>query len=91
MMKQKYTGGATHVSAPLGDTSRGPVSVQLPQAESYGLPASASQFMGAGMSVNANANAPAATQTTDSLSMFNASAGYTDTGASSTGDLGGAA
>lgn len=91
MMKQKYTGGAAHVSVPMGDTSRGPVSVQLPKAESYGLPAGAEQFMGAGMSVNVNANAPAATQATDSLPLFNQSAGYTDTGASSTGDLGGAA
>jgi hypothetical protein len=91
MLKQKYTGGATHVSAPLGDTSRAPVSVPLPQVDSVGLPPNAAQFMGAGMSINANANAPAATQATDSLAMFNASAGYTDTGASSTGDLGGAA
>lgn len=91
MIKQKYTGGATHVSAPLGDTSRAPVHVSLPAVASVGLPPMASEFMGAGMSINANANAPAATQATDDLAMFNASAGYTDTGASSTGDLGGAA
>jgi len=90
MIKTKYTGGAAHVSVPLGDTSRGPVSVQLPSVQPVGLPASASQFMGAGMSVNPGANAPAATQATESLPLFNTSAGYSDTGVSHNGDLGGA-
>lgn len=90
-MKTKYAQGAQHISAPMGDTSKPPVSVALPSVPSVGLPANASQFMGAGMSVNVNANSLPVTQATESLAMFNASAGYSDSGASSTGDLGGAA
>ena len=90
-MKTKYAQGAQRISMEMGDTSKPPVSVKLPGVATVGLPAMASEFMGAGMAVNTNANAPVATQATESLAMFNASAGYTDTGASSTGDLGGAA
>lgn len=90
-MKTKYATGAQRISMEMGDTSKPPVSVKLPAVASVGLPPMASQFMGAGMAVNPNANAPANAQATESLAMFNTSAGYTDTGASSTGDLGGAA
>lgn len=90
-MKTKYTQSAQRISVAMGDTSKPPVSVTLPSVPAVGLPAMASEFMGAGMSVNANANSLPATQATDSLAMFNASAGYTDTGARSEGDLGGAA
>lgn len=90
-MKTKYAQGAQRISMEMGDTSKPPVSVKLPAVASVGLPASASEFMGAGMSVNTNANSLPVTQDTQTLPMFNTSAGYTDTGASSTGDLGGAA
>lgn len=90
-MKTKYAQGAQRISVTMGDTSKPPVSVQLPAVASVGLPASASQFMGAGMSVNVNANSLPVTQDSQTLPMFSVSSGYTDAGASSTGDLGGAA
>ena len=91
-MKTKYAQGAQRISVAMGDTSKPPVSVQLPGVASVGLPANAAQFMGAGMSVNVNANSLPVTQATESLAMFNASAGYNSSATTShEGDVGGAA
>lgn len=90
-MKTKYAQGAQRINVAMGDTSKPAVSVPLPGVPSVGLPASASEFMGAGMSVNVNANSLPVTQATETLPMFNQSAGYSDSGARSEGDLGGAA
>ena len=90
-MKTKYAQGAQRISMEMGDTSKPPVSVKLPAVAAVGLPPMASEFMGAGMAVNPNATAPVQTQDTQSLPMFSATAGYTDTGAAHAGDLGGAA
>ena len=90
-MKTKYTQGAQRISVAMGDTSKPPVSVTLPSVPAVGLPPAAAQFMGAGMSVNPSANAPVNAQDSQSLPMFNAAAGYSDSGARSEGDLGGAA
>lgn len=90
-MKTKYAQGAQRVSVTMGDTSKPPVSVTLPSVPSVGLPANASDFMGAGMGVNVNANSLPVTQDTQTLPMFSAVSGYSDSGATSAGDLGGAA
>ena len=91
MNKTKYTGGAQSISAPMGDTSRDPVSVPLPSTPNYGLPPMADQFMGAGMSVDPSANAPQQAQDSMTLPMFSDADGYSDGGVGHEGDLGGAA
>ena len=85
-MKTKYAQGAQRISVAMGDTSKPPVSVQLPSAGP--LPTAADNRSYMYETPNANVVTPQDSQT---LPMFNESVGYTDTGASSTGDLGGAA
>lgn len=91
MIKTKATNaGKVGGNYPAGETITGTektrVGGQMPSTDP--LPTMADQFPW----LTATASAQTTTaQDTQTLSMFNPSAGYTDTGASSTGDLGGAA
>lgn len=93
MIKTKATqagkvGGNHPAPAPLADTTRTRVGGQMPATDA--LPTMADQFpwLTAGA---ASVATPDSAQATETLPLFNASTGYTDTGAQSTGDLGGAA
>ena len=85
-MKTKYAQGAQRISVNMGDTSKPPVSVTLPSAGP--LPTATDNRSYMYETPNAGVGTP---QDGQSLPMFNVSAGYSDSGASSTGDLGGAA
>ena len=79
-------GGNSPAPAALADTTRTRVGGTMPATAA--LPTMADQP--AYMLQTPNAQMPA-TADTAALPLFSASAGYTDTGAQSTGDLGGAA
>lgn len=90
-MKTKGTdigkvGGNHPAGAPIGDTSRSRVGGTIPATAPLPTMADQMPYLTATPSVNMPV-----TQNTDSLGILSPSAGYTDTGASSTGDLGGAA
>mgnify|MGYP000193207923 CR=1 FL=1 len=93
MIKTKATdagkvGGNYPTPAPLADTTRTRVGGTMPATAP--LPTMADQMpylTAAPASVATPDSGPVA----ESLPLFNASTGYTDTGAQSTGDLGGAA
>ena len=85
-MKTKYAPGAKpNIEGP-GDTSRKMPSVQLPSGGP--LPTAADNRSYMYETPNANVTTP---KDSESLAMFNASAGYSDSGARSEGDKGGAA
>lgn len=91
MMKTKgmdigKVGGNHPAGAPIGDTSRARVGGTMPGTAA--LPTMADQQPWLTATPSVNMPNP---QETDSLGLFSASAGYTDTGAASSGDVGGAA
>ena len=93
MIKTKATqagkvGGNHPAGAPIGDTTRTRVGGQIPATDP--LPTMADQFPWL-TAAPASVSPPDSAQTAETLPLFNVSTGYTDTGAQSTGDLGGAA
>lgn len=93
MIKTKATdvgkvGGNSPAPAALADTSRSRPGGQMPATAALPTMADQMPYLTA---APAAVGRPDAGQTTDSLPLFSASTGFTDTGAQSSGDLGGAA
>ena len=93
MIKTKATdagkvGGNFPAPAALADTSRSRVGGQMPATAALPTMADQMPYLTA---ATASVGTPDSGSTTENLPLFSAAGGFTDTGAQSTGDLGGAA